>query len=122
MTRKKKLSNIIRIPEDALWIAQFAIMKDVKGVKTHLSWPALNNTSWFDDVLRLLNEKSNPKYAVYESSGIKRCWRRVSYTEDGWWFVHDLDQSSKVEYETKLFIPRELQFHPDYKIKKGTKK
>jgi hypothetical protein len=122
MGRKKKLSDIVRIPEDGLWIAQTACMVDFKGVMTHLSWPTLNNTSWFDDILRYLNEKNDPKHAVHESNGIKRHWKMVNYTEDGWWYRHDRARSSKVEYETRLFIPRELQFHPDYKVKKGTKK
>lgn len=113
MTRKKKLRGVVRIPEDALWISATSSSIDAKGVKTHLAWPTLDNTSWFDDVRRFTNEGNTPRYVVHESKGVKRHWKLACYTEDGWWYSHDKERSSKVDYEARLFIPMELKFHPD---------
>ena len=114
MSSKKKLRGVVTIPEGALWIAESAGMIDSKGIKTRLAWPTLDNISWFDDVLRFTNAEDNPRYVVGKVDKKKLHWKLACYTEDGWWFSHDKDRSGKVEYETRLFIPRELQFHPDY--------
>ena len=121
MSSKKKLRGVVAIPEEALWIAESAGMIDSKGIKTRLAWPTLDNTSWFDDVLRFTKADDNPRYVVGKVGKKKLHWKLSCYTEDGWWFSHDKERSSKVEYETRLFIPRELQFHPDYKPTKQRK-
>ncbi len=113
MSSKKKLRGVVRIPKDALWMSEYSSSIDAKGNKTHLGWPTLDNTSWFDDVRRFTNQGDNPRYVVHESKGIKRHWKLACYTEDGWWFSHDEERSSDVEFHTRLFIPRELQYHPD---------
>ena len=113
MSSKKKLRGVVRIPKDALWMSEYSSSIDAKGNKTHLAWPTLDNTSWFDDVRRFTNQNDNPRYVVHESKGIKRHWKLACYTEDGWWFSHDEERSSDVEFHTRLFIPRELQYHPN---------
>jgi len=121
MSSKKKLRGVVRIAEGALWISATSSSIDAKGMKTRLAWPTLDNTSWFDDVRRFVNEGSTPRYVVHESKGVKLHWKLACYTEDGWWYGHDKERSSKVEYETRLFIPQELKFHPDVKTDRETK-
>ena len=118
MNSKKKLRGIVRIPEGALWISDYPLSSNTKGVKTHLAWPTLDNLGWLEDVLRFAKEQSSPGYVAYEVGKQKLHWKLASYTEDGWWFSHDNSRSSKTEFETTLFVPRELKFHPDYKTRR----
>jgi len=121
MSSKKKLRGVVRIPEDNLWVATNPAITDVKGIKTHLAWPTLDNISWFTEVCRFTKEGGSPQYIVHKAGKKKLHWKLACYTEDGWWYSHDRERSSKVEYETRLFIPRELKFHPDFKAKKELK-
>jgi hypothetical protein len=122
MSTKKKLNKIIRIPKDSLYISPNAVAVDVNGIETYLAWPTLDNVSWLKEVLDFTKEKKTPRHVVCKVGKKTLRWKLACYTEDGWWYRHD-EKSSKVEYETRLFIPQELKFHPDFSVnKKSVKK
>ena len=119
MQSKKQLTNVIHIPADALWVSDYPSSSNAKGIKTRLAWPTLDNLGWFEDVLRLAKEQNSPRHVSYQAGKQKLHWKLASYTETGWWFSHDNDRSSKTEFETTLFVPRELKFHPDWKARRA---
>ena len=121
MSIKKKFDKAIRIPKDSLYISPNAIAVDVKGVLTYLAWPTLNNTCWFEEILNFTKEKAPPRRVIYKIGKKTLKWKLACYTEDGWWYRQS-EKSSKVGYETRLFIPQELKFHPDFGINKKVKK
>jgi len=116
----KNKSQTVRIPAGCLWKAPHSMAQDSKGKKIHMCWPLLEEKkSWFADILSVLENGDTPRYVTYDNG--KSTWHfKLSCYDggEGWWYDWDMDRNIDQDETYRLYLPRELKYHPSYESTK----
>lgn len=118
----KNKSQTVRIPRGCLWKAPSPMAQDSAGKKMYMCWPQMDDTAWFKDVQSVLEAGDTPRYVTHQHGKFTWHFKLSCYHgEEGWWYDWDSERSTNRTESYRMFIPRELKYHPDFKPAKVTR-
>ena len=113
----KNKSQTVRIPRGCLWKASSPMAQDSSGKKLYMCWPRLDkDMSWFKDVQSVLEAGDTPRYVTHQNGKFTWHFKLSCYHgAEGWWYDWDSERSAQRTETYRMFIPREMKYHPDFK-------
>ena len=114
----KNKSKTVRIPKGCLWKSPHPFAQDATGKKTHMCWPILKDKSWMKDVKDILEAGDTPTYVTHQCGKFTWHFKLSCYHGgEGWWYEWDTERNVQRLETYRMFIPRTIQDHPNYKAK-----
>ena len=118
----KNKSHTVQIPKVCLWKAPSPMAQDSSGNKLYMCWPLMDDMSWFKDVKSVLKAGDTPKYVTHQNGKLTWHFKLSCYHgEEGWWYDWDSERSAPRAETYRMYIPREIKYHPDFKPTKVKK-
>ena len=113
----KNKSQTVRIPKGCLWKASTPMAQDSSGKKMYMCWPRItDDMSWYKDVQSVLEAGDTPRYVTYQNRKFTWHFKLSCYHGgEGWWYDWDDERSTPRGETYRMFIPRHIQHHPDFK-------
>ncbi len=113
--RLKRKPGVVSIQPGHMYINEHPMASDSNGKKMHMCWPKLSDLTWLEDVRDMIAKGEHPTRVQY-LNGKFLWWFKLScyHGGEGWWFEWDEESNVQRARTYRLYIPNDLQFHPDY--------